>query len=200
MDLVPKEYKQKLGADSRKPLFSLGKLSLPKFPNLPAVRSAFLKTGIILALAVLIALCLGWTGLKFYQKSVAGQIQNLKEQQSKIFSSQDKELVVKIAGLENGAAVIQTLLKSHIYTSEILEKLAASTLPQVQLTSYGLDVKTSKIILKGRAANYSVLAKQILAFQGAGFLKAAVSEIALDKVGGVSFGLNFEFDPKIIQR
>ena len=193
MDLVPKEYKQKLGADSRKPPFSLDKLSLSKLSNLSAaVGGAFLKTGIISALAVLILLCSGWAGLKFYQNSIPGQIQDLKERQSKIFSSQDKELVVKIAGLENAAAAIQTLLKSHVYTSEILEKLAASTLPRVQLESYGLDVKGGKIILKGRAANYSVLARQILAFQEAGFLKVAVSEIALDKVGGVSFGLNFE--------
>lgn len=204
MDLVPKEYKQKkagiLGAVAGKPAFSLGKFSLPKLTNLSAMGGNFLRAGIILGAAILFLLLLGWAGLKFYQSSLVSQIQNLQEQQSQVFPIKDRELVADITDFESGAKLIQDLFKNHVYTSEILDKLAASTLPQVQWESYGLDVKSRKITLKGRAANYSVLAKQILALQESGFSQVSVSSIALDKVGGVSFGMNFEFDPKIIQK
>jgi len=204
MDLVPKEYKQKkagiFGADIRKPSISMGKFSLPKFSNLPAAGNSFLRVGIILGAAILLLLLLSWGGLKFYQSSLVSQTQNIKEQQSQIFSVKDKELVSQMVDFESGAKLISGLLKNHVYTSEILAQLATSTLPQVQWESYGLDVKSGKIILKGRAASYSVLAKQILALQDSGFSKVAVSGIALDKVGGVSFGVNFEFDPKVLQK
>ncbi len=178
----------------------MGKFSLSKFSNLPAAGNFFLRVGMILGAIILILLLLSWGGLKFYQSSLVSQTQNLKEQESKVFSIKDKELVVQMMDFESGAKLISNLLKNHVYTSEILDKLATSTLPQVQWVSYGLDVINRRITLRGRAANYSVLAKQILALQDSGFSNVAVSSIALDKVGGVSFGVNFEFDPKIIQK
>ncbi len=198
MDLVPKEYKQKSGNSGGKS--SAGKFLPSGFSGLSQIGNSFLRVGIILGLIALILLGLGWGGLKIYGNSVAKQIEGQKEQQSKIFPAKEKDLITQIADLESGAAVGQNILKNHIYTSEILVKIATSTLPQVQLEGYSLDVKNKLVILKGIALNYSVLAKQILAFQDAGFSKVTTSESNLDKSGGVNFGINFEFDPKIIQK
>lgn len=198
MDLVPKEYGQKeseAGFAGKKSGLSLSRVPLDFSSE---KKNGLLKAGVILAALVFVLSCLLWGGLKFYQKSLAEQIDSIRAKQDQIFQAKDKELARSIIDFESGAALIQNLLKNHIYTSEILEKLSALTLPQVQWQTYSLDVKTKSLLVKGRAANYSVVAKQMLAFKEGGFFDVAVSGINMDRTGGVSFQLQAGFDPKSI--
>lgn len=198
MDLVPREYKQKegeAGFSAKKANLSLRKISLD-FP--PEKADSLFKAGVVLAALVFVLSCLLWGGLRFYQKSLIEKIDSIRAKQDQIFQAKDKELARSIIDFESGATLIQNLLKNHIYTSEILEKLSALTLPQVQWQTYSLDVKTKSLLVKGRAANYSVVAKQMLAFKEGGFFDVAVSGINMDRTGGVSFQLQAGFDPKSI--
>jgi hypothetical protein len=94
---------------------------------------------------------------------------------------------------------VQSIFKNHIYTSQLLDKIAQSTLPQVQWTSYNLDVNSKKVELQGLAITYNILGKQLLSLTESGFSNVEASSIKLEKLGGVSFGVSFGFDPKIIQ-
>jgi len=202
MDLVPKEYKKnsdivftakkniKFGADS-------GNLNLPK---ISVSRISILKIGII-ASAVLLALALAvWGGLKLYHRGIINSIKDYQKKEANIFSAQERETANKIIELERRAGMVQNFLKSHVYTSQALNLVADLTLPKVKWDSYALDVKERKITLKGWAADYSTLAKQIFVFQETEYLsKVVVSGIALDRNGMVGFGLDFKFDPKILQ-
>lgn len=198
MDLVPKEYRQKeseAGFAGKKSGFSLSRTSL-NFSS--EKKDGLLKAGVILSALVFVLSCLFWGGLKYYQNSLAARIDDIRVQQDKIFQAKDKELARNIVDFETGAALIQNLLKNHVYTSEITEKLSALTLPQVQWHIFSLDVKAKSILVKGRAANYSVVARQILAFEEGGFSNVAVSGINMDRTGGVAFQLEAGFDPKSI--
>lgn len=200
MDLVPKEYRQKPGVENSKPSSGLGKLSLPKFSHWELPSGSFLRGLTILAGVILALLLLGWGGLAYYEKSLNEQISALKDKQSKVFSSDDKQLVVQMNDFEIGATLLQDILKNHIYVTGLLDAIATSTLTQVQWNSFGLNVRPRGVNLNGSAANYSILAKQILALQNGGFSKVVVSGINLGKAGGVDFSVGFEFNQKIIQK
>lgn len=218
MDLFPKDYKRKnlsfpaaashaggraffqnlknkfsAGFGQAKPGFGNGNFGVPS-----KAKETFLRLGAILSGAALVTVLLLWAGLFFYQKSLNRQIADLKKQQSEIFSVEDKALAAKIVDFNQGATLAQALLKNHIYSSEIFSQLAAATLPRVQWRSFDLAVSDNSAALKGLAADYAALAKQILALSEAGLANIKISNILLDKIGGVGFAAAFNFDPKIL--
>ncbi len=205
MDLVSKEYKKRSDFIPSPPTTGRadGDLANLNFSKSAGGKFDFLKFGAIAGFVLLILSLAVWGGLKFYQSSINNKIEDLKKQQSGIFTPQDKEMAEKIANLEKRAELAQQFLKSHVYTSEILNSIAALTLPKVKWDSYELSVKDKTVKLNCKAADYSVLAKQLFVFNEAGnvgFSKINASGIALDKDGTVGFAISFEFDPKIIQK
>ena len=202
MDLFPKEYKKKetnSGSQSIGAKFSALGLKRGNFSGISNLKTPFLRIGLIASIFLLIIILLLWGGLIFYKKTLNAQIANTKDQQAKVFSQKDKELATRIIILDRKASLLQGMLKSHIYTSKIFDTLAATTLPQVQWQSLNISTKDKNISAKGQAANYSVLAKQILALEEQGFLRIKISDILLNKTGYVGFTANFGFDPKLIQ-
>lgn len=208
MDLLPKEYKK--GGDiispsalnnnhpiSAAPPSRAGNINIPK----PIRRSFdYLKFGIIGGAILFVLMLLGWGGMKLYQRSLNANIEDLKKQEAGIFTDQDKVEAEKIAGLEKRADVTQTFLKSHIYSSVILDSIAALTLPKVKWDDYQLSVDDKKVSLKGEAADYSILAKQIFTLDQTDYTNVAVSGISLNKSGTVNFSVDFSFNPKILQK
>jgi hypothetical protein len=209
MDLLPKEYKK--GGD----IISPSALNNNHPPNPAAAPSRagniniskpirrsfdYLKFGIIGGAIFFVLILLGWGGMKFYQRSLNANIEDLKKQEAGIFTDQDKVEAEKIAGLEKRADVTQTFLKSHIYSSVILDSIAALTLPRVKWDDYQLSVDDQKVSLKGEAADYSVLAKQIFTLDQTDYTNVAVSNISLNKNGTVNFSVDFSFNPKILQK
>ncbi len=164
------------------------------------LREALLRLASFLSVAVLTLVLLLWGGLFFYKNSLTGQIKDLKRQQAEVFSVKDKEMAVKIVNFDKGATLMQTLLKNHIYSSIIFDRLASATLPRVQWRSFDLLAPDSKLTLKGFSADYATLAKQMLALAEDNFSNLAVSNISLDKTGGVGFMISFNFSPKILQK
>lgn len=211
MDLFPKNYKKnnllspdgvtKQGTlDFLKNLKNKLSFSGGSQAFLSKTKETLLRLGVVLSGAVLILVLLLWGGLYFYSKSLTSQIADLKKQQSEVFNAEDKALASKIVSFDKGAALIQSLLKNHTYSSVVFDKLAAVTLPRVQWRSLDFSLKNSEISMKGFSANYAALAQQLLAFEGNEFSNIKASSIALDKTGGVSFVLTFNFSPKILQK
>jgi len=211
MDLFPKDYKKTgsvLSPDNsggglasfwekikNKLAFGNGQLALPS-----KTRETFLRLGVIISGAALVLILLLWAGLFFYKNSLNNQIKDLARQQAEVFGAKDKEIAAKIVDFDKGAALAQALLKNHIYASNLFDKLAAVTLPRVQWRSFDLAAKENKVAMKGLAADYATLARQILALEGEGFSNVEIGNISLDKTGGVSFSAAFNFDPKLLQK
>jgi len=204
MDLVPKEYKrnndiispQSAQSANGRPVSGGVKLS-----KITGVRRDYLRLGITSGLVLLALFLATWAGLAIYKNVLVKKIENLKNQHASVFSSQDKISAENIADFENRAKAAQDFLNSHVYTSAILGVISATTLPQVKWDTYTLILKDKAVSLKGQAASYLVLAKQILAFEQNqdNFLKVSVSDIGLNKEGTVGFSLSLIFNSKILQ-
>lgn len=195
MDLVPREYKKinnSFADSTRKSRLVFPGISLLKNKSVFRIWDASVFILLILLLA-----CFG--GLKFYQKSLVSQASEIEKQYNGIIAGQDKSLVEQVLGLEEGADLLESLLKSKPVYSKLFDALSVITLPSVQWTSFNLAEGENQVALRGLAANYTALAKQMLAFQKeADWKSAEVSGIALDKVGRVGFNLILAFDKEII--
>ncbi len=203
MDLVPREYKRPIDNIPLPPAggranFGLNKIKISEIPK----RFDYLKFGIVAAVILLILSLAVWGGLKIYAGVISGKIEELKKQEGAVFESKDKDLAEKIADMEKRAKIAQDFFKAHVYTSEILNAIALQTLPKVKWDSYDLNVKTNNVVLKGQAADYSSLAKQLFTFEEeqSNFSNVNVSGIALDKAGTVSFSASFTFDSNILHK
>jgi len=210
MDLFPRDYKKsetvpasdgggKMGnfLTRAKGIFSF---SGGGFSGMEKLKDVFSRVGVALSSVILAFVLLSWGSLLIYKEVLKNQIADLKEQQSKVFSSKDQEIATSIVDLEEGSILTQSLLKSHIYSSEIFNEISKNTLPRVQWISLDFSLKELNLTTRGFAADYASLAKQIIALEDAGFSNLKVSNIALDKSGGVSFNLVFNFDYKLLQK
>jgi Tfp pilus assembly protein PilN len=212
VDLFPKDYKKNNILSSepgKRPVsamdflknlknkFSFGGGSSVVFSR---AKETLLRLGVVISGIALVLVLLLWGGLYFYARSLNNQISDLKKQQSEVFSAEDKILAQKIVDFDKGAILIQSLLKNHIYSSVIFDRLAVTTLPRVQWETFDLSVKNSEISLRGFSSDYATLARQLLALENDGFSNVRVSSISLDKTGGVTFLVAFNFDPRILQK
>ncbi len=177
-----------------------GIVSGGQFGFLPKVKEIALRLGVILSGIVFVVVLLLWGGLAVYGNSLTSQINSLKKKQAEVFSDQDIKSAANIVAFDKGAALVQKILKTHIYPSGIFDKLSAVTLPNVQWQSFDADISSNSIRVSGFVSDYSSLAKQILALEDGGFLNIKITNIALDKTGGVGFVATFNFDPKILQK
>ncbi len=196
MDLVPREYKQNNFLNQTEP--NKGGFSAVGLKDKIAVEKS-IKIFALLGFLILVLLILGWGGLKLYQIKLQKDIASLKDAYGQFFSQEEKAQAEKIVDWQSRLTVLTDLWKSHTYGSNVLASLGAATLPKVQWQSFDLDVANRKVSLKGLAGNYETIAKQILAFQEEKFSKIKVADIKLDKTGGVSFSVTFEFSAKLLQ-
>src|SRR3989338_373381 len=213
MDLFPKDYKKNSSSmpaagNAAEPMTFLSKLK-NKFSagigggrsvSLSKVKDTALRLGTIFGGVILAIVLLLWASLALYEKSLNSQINALKKKQAAVFTDKDIDMAAKIVAFDKGALLVQGLLKSHFYTSNLFDKLAAATLPRVQWQSFDMSTKDKTINVNGLAADYSSLAKQILALKESGFSNAKISNISLDKTGRVGFSASFNFDPQILQK
>ncbi|MBU2265098.1 hypothetical protein KJ784_02860 [Patescibacteria group bacterium] len=211
MDLFPKDYKKNGFSHSSANSGPGATSSLKNFKDRISsgnkvffissnTKETLARLGVILIVGALGLVLLLWGGLIFYGKSLAAQISDLKKKQAEIFSVEDKKMAAKIVNFDENAVLIQSLLKKHIYSSAIFDKLSLVSLPRVQWRSFDLLVESNRVALKGFSADYATLAKQMLALEEEGFTNLKISNILLDKTGLVSFMAAFNFDPKILQK
>jgi len=216
MDLFPKDYKRKEietpVAEAKPSLASILAKVRARIAGLRSgggggtlavsaqTKGALMKLGIVLSSAAFALVLVLWGSLAVYKNVLTNQVNELKKKQAEVFNDSDKSIATKIIGLEKTSVLVQGVFKSHVYTSGIFDKLAAVTVPRVQWRSFDLAVVDNRLNLKGFAADYATLAKQMMALSDGGFSNVVISNISMDKAGGVGFGATFNFDPKILQK
>lgn len=188
---IPEEYQEKKLGGFKLPMINFSRLAgLKPRPNLWLILSVSL-----LVLTILITL-----GLFGYKNNLIQQKAALETQIKELEEQRDLGLETKLIELEKNITALKKFLAIHIYPSKLFQILEEITLPQVQLTNFSTDLSTGKISLAAEAANYSTLAKQLMAFeQDTRIKKVEVSGINLGSGGQVDFNLEIEFDSQFLK-
>lgn len=80
------------------------------------------------------------------------------------------------------------LLNNHIYWSQVLPRIEKTTLPNVFFSSFSGDAQTAVVNLAGNVSSYSILAKQVKAFEQE-FQQVKFSTSGLAKEGGLNINI-----------
>lgn len=188
MDLVPREYKKNIGQAKG--------ISTPEASQVSFQSSKILLV-FVLILFILSLLVFG--GLYFYQIQLNKKITEIQKEIEQVEKEKDEELIEQIISSEERINILTNLFASHIKSSKLIKLIEESTLPQVRWTSLTFDTKNNSLELSGKAADYSVLAKQITAFEESGMKQMTISQVKLSKEGGVDFAMSMIFNGKIIR-
>ncbi len=178
-----------------------GGLKFPGIPNLPKMGNyvADSKWLLVFSILILIVVVVIWTGLFFYDKSLSSEKDTLDQKMAELKKTEDKEMVTKIISLENSLNLVKGLLVAHVYPSKIFAFLEELTLSNVVWEDFSFNAAGTEILLDGRAQTLSVVAKQILVFEGDERVSSvSVSGAQLDQAGGVSFSAKINLNPKIL--
>lgn len=151
------------------------------------------------SLAILIIVVLICFGLWGYKNSLAKEKERLTQEIEQLQGQRNLDLEADFVNLKEGIEDFQDIIKTHIYSSNILKMLEELTLPQVRLADLNVDLSKVKITLKIEAASYQILAKQIVVFKEDFRIKEIdTSGVSMEVSGSVGSSLEIELEPSFL--
>ena len=152
----------------------------------------------IVFVSVLVAIVVAlYVGLGVYKGSILRQISDVDKQLTELEASRDKKSEQDLLALQKQLSVVGSALDSHLFWSNAFTKIQGLILPQVQFLSFNAEVAGQKITVRGFAANYTTMARQIAAL----YPLDSITDLILNKVashptGRVEFTMQISFDTK----
>lgn len=180
INLIPKEYKgrrQKISA-------------------------IFSKTGGVILVLLILSLIL-YGGLFLYEGNLRKDLDRIKQEITLLDQKRDPDIEQAIVDLDKKLGVLEELFKNHFYWSKLFNKIEELTAPQIYFSKANSDFSDEeeqvRINLSVNALNYITVARQMLVFQEDPLVeKIRLSEISLDREGGVDFDLEINFSKEIL--
>ncbi len=116
---------------------------------------------------VFLMLGIVWGGLTIYKTNLGVEIDELSKAASTVRAEiiQGGEVTRKYQDLLVRLSILSNLLEKHVEFRPMLEAVEAVTHPLVEFRSFTSAGGSREISLSGRAASYSILAKQLKAFE-----------------------------------
>lgn len=108
----------------------------------------------------------GYAGLYYLNKSQDATQEQLIQQIGQKEDDLRPKLLDEIFSLQKKIKSISTVLSSHPFSGNTLGLIERDTHPRISFDSYSFSPKDRKIILKGEADSYTVIAQQIAFFEG----------------------------------
>lgn len=159
-------------------------------------KTIFSKIGILFIGLLVISLAT-YGGLFYYNKSLSNNLLELQLQTEEINKQRDTEFEKKVISLEATLRNLKTILKNHLYWSQIFSKFEELVIPQAGFSSLNVSLKDDgfvNLVLVGSTSGYTYLAKQMVSFSQYELVSdIEISGIRLGTEGGVEFGLNVNF-------
>lgn len=159
------------------------------------------KLGILVIVLVILSL-LTYGGLSFYNKSLSNQLEEIQNQVVELDKQRDKDFEKEMESLSRALKNLKTIFKNHFYWSNLFSKLKELTVPLVSFSNFSGQLTEDnivRIILSGKTAGYTYLAKQMVSFSEEKLISdIKVSGIALGTQGGIEFSLDINFLKEIL--
>ena len=169
------------------------------FRDLPFVRGGetalfFVSFGIfILALALS-------GGLFLYNRVLDEQVTVAEEDLEARRAEFSDATVNQLIALDRRLSSIRILISQHIFPSNILTLVERLTHPRVSFSSFLHSTDSRKIDLRGDAASYSILARQIGLFESSPNIdKVEFGGLSLGEKGLVNFKMSVIFKPEFLR-
>ncbi|MDP3769830.1 MAG: hypothetical protein U1A25_01340 [Candidatus Sungbacteria bacterium] len=151
------------------------------------------------AIFIFVVSIAAYGGLYFINKSQEGAqavlIQQIQQKQEDL----QPKVLDQIYALQKKLESINLVISSHPFSANTFSLIENDTHPRVQFTSYSFDGKSHKVVFRGEAQDYLVLARQISLFESnAGINKVEFGGFSIRESGRVGFNLTLYLLPGAI--
>ncbi len=159
---------------------------------------SFLKNKwVIVSLAGVIIALLCFGAIRGYAYYINKKADTLKQSAIDLAGGQSAGAIKDASSIEALDNTVKKLRQNHTLSSNFFVLLEKNTLPEIRWTSISLDAVSGNADMRGKAASYSYLARQITDFKNQK-MEITVSGISLDK-DGVGFSAKLKFDPALLK-
>lgn len=177
----------------------------------PAPKGPFLINGLFyLSLLALLAIISGHFVLSSMLKKDLNRLREFDEQISKAKSPEEISLEKMVVTEKKKIDDFSRLIRERKFPSKFFgfsegpfsqtKKFAGLIHPQVQLLSFSLNVKGSRVDVSGLTENFTTLEQQLKIFQKEPLVrKTNISGFSVGKEGKVNFTLDLSFDSSIFK-
>ncbi len=137
-------------------------------------------------------------GLFVYRSNLEARIEKIDLDIAGATESIDGNVLSQMNAFDHQVMNLKKILDSHREGRKLFLFLESHTLRQVIFEDLNVDVDAPTFSASGRAASYSILAKQVSHLESLPEVSnVSVSEIALSSEGGVKFSLKAHLRPKL---
>jgi len=160
--------------------------------------SKFIRFGVILLVITIVVYILSnFVYIIFLDKEVADLENKIQGLEQEIPKQDREEVTIFYSQLVN----LQKLLESHLYPTQIFERLELITLPRVSFTNFNYDFGEGRLKIDGYAQNLDLIAQQLLAFQRTSeFSKIVISDIRQATPERSNFNMEITFKPSFVYK
>lgn len=160
------------------------------------------QTAIFVFSLVLFLLCAGaYAALNFYL--IPRGEESLKSLESELAiqgTQEQKEMKKEVLLAAGQVNDFEILYRNRLKATNLFEFLQECTHPKVSFSSFSLNLASSTASLSGQTNSFESLIQQIKILRDQQYIKSfEVSNIALAKVGGVSFNLSLTLESTIFK-
>lgn len=139
-------------------------------------------------------------GLWGYRLSLENKKEELSQEIEKLQSQRNLTLEEDFKALKKGIDNLKTILADRFFSTQVFSMIEDLVLPEVYFAKAQINLNESKIDLEAYAASYTVLAKQILAFEEDDRInKVAVNSADMDQTGQVLSSLILNLDKSFLK-
>lgn len=142
-------------------------------------RPLYLGAGVALLVILIFA------GGKFYTSFLTGRLAKIDGELSSLEAQRDKEFEREVLRLKKQFPLVGSLLAKHAVWSNVLIKIQNLIPAQIQLETLLGNANDGKLEIKGKAVNYTTVAKLIAALLS----DESITDVSLNKVSSFSSGI-----------
>lgn len=153
----------------------------------------------IFSLSFLVLSFLFYGGILYQQSVVKSQTAKIQEAIAQIDVSRDKAKEQALLTFSDQLEKVNELLKSRVYVSKFLKAIEESVHPQVVYSDFSLDMDKLGFELKGQAASYGILARQMVKLEEMPIFSSLELYNTVVQFGGVTFILRGFLNPAYLK-
>ena len=149
------------------------------------------------ASAIIFLAMVGLFGFYYFQASSLESKAKAKESDYlAINTPENREIEARVSEISQRLEKFSQAFSNHKFSYIIFDFLGSFCHPNVSFSDMNLTLSTGAVSLTGQTNSYKSLSEQILILKNEEEISALdVSDVALNKEGAVTFGLNFLIDP-----
>ena len=141
----------------------------------------------VFSVSFLVLSLLFYGGVLYQGNLVRSQTAEIQESIAQIDASRDKAREQALLTFSDQLDKLNELLKSRLYVSKFLGAIEETVQPQVVYSDFSLDMDRLGFELKGQAASYGILAKQMFKLEETPVFSSLGLYNTVVQFGGVGF-------------